>query len=161
MPEIDRACREVRKELVALAASASTGSRIPAHCEAHLQNCESCRLYSEGLQTAPLLFAGGSLYGPALRHRCLTAISASGRTGDFKLGLLLAPPLALCLLSWYLVQAYLVNWALSKVLDCGLLSWIISFTAVWTLWAAAGGICVSVLTRRHGQGNGFREVFHG
>ncbi|MBZ5500166.1 MAG: hypothetical protein LAP85_27545 [Acidobacteriia bacterium] len=161
MLETDRACREVQNILLTLAASAALEDRVPARVEAHLQTCRACRLYADGLRTAPLLFARESLYGPALKHRCLAAIAGSAGSGDLKFGLLLAPAIVMAMLMYFVVQVYLVDLTLSRIFGSSVLMWTLSFVAVWTIGAVAGGLCLVVLLRRHRHGNGLREVSHG
>ena len=161
MPEATGACRDVQDALLALAVSESRDHGTPPTIEAHLQNCEACRLYAAGLAAAPSLFAGASLYGPSLKYRCLEAVAGAGTSGDLRLGLLLAPPAALSLLATFLAQVYFVHLMLSKVFASGLLLWVVSFAAAGTAGAAAGGLCLALFLRRHAQDNRLQEVSHG
>ncbi len=161
MTEPGIACRDVRDILLSLAVSESRKNLMPPRIEAHLQTCEACRLYAAGLAAAPSLFAGASLYSPALKYRCLVAVAGANSSRDLKLGLLLASPAALSLLATFLAQVYFVHLMLSQVFASGLLLWVVSFAAAGTVGAAAGGLCLALLLRRHAQDNRLQEVSHG
>ena len=161
MAEVRDACRDVRDTLLSLAISESRKGRTPPQIEAHLQNCEACRLYAAGLAAAPSLYAGASLYSPALKYRCLVAVAGANSSRDLKLGLLLAPPAALSLLATFLAQVYFVHLMLSKVFASGLFLWAVSFAAAGTVGAAAGGLCLALFWRHHAQDNRLQEVSHG
>ena len=104
MSESSVTCKGVRNALVQSAMSSFSEAGLPAGFEAHIQSCKPCRLYAEGLRTAPLVFSGRSLLGPALKHRCLTALPGFGGSGDLKLGLLMGVPIALTLLLSFFLQ---------------------------------------------------------
>ena len=161
MTEVRVVCRDVRDTLLSLAVSESRKGSTPPQIEAHLQSCKACRLYAAGLAAAPSLYAGASFYSPALKYRCLVAVAGANSSRDLKLGLLLAPPAALSLLATFLAQVCFVQLMLSKVFASGLFVWAVSFAAAGTVGAAAGGLCLALLLRRHAQDNRLQEVSHG
>jgi hypothetical protein len=161
MTEPSMDCRDICAILLRSAVSADQEGHWPARVAAHLQGCEDCRLYAEGLRLAPQLFSGASLYHPELRQRSLAAVGGAAGSRDLKLGLLLAPPVFVFLLLSFLIPAYFCEQLLSSLFDSTLMAWFISLAAVWTFGGTAGGICLAMLLRRHVQGNRFTEASYG
>lgn len=160
MPEISVKCKDVRNALIQSAMSSASEDRMLTGLEAHIQTCKPCRLYAEGLHTAPLIFGGESPYVPALKHRCLTAAAGLSGSGDLKLGLLVGAPAALSLLVSFFLQVYLVHLTLAKAVGADLFAWVISVGSVWTVGVAAGAVCLSALIRERMRSNRLQEVFH-
>jgi hypothetical protein len=158
MAKIDPECRKIQARLIELALS-SAKSTLSSRIEVHLENCEHCRHYAEGIRAAPLLFQRNSFYSPALKRRTLTAVAGLSRTGDLKLGLLLSVPIALSLLLSFFVQVYLVHLALSKAISTGPILWALSIAVVTTFGVAAGFVCLAVLARKNTQRKKLQEVF--
>ena len=133
---------------------------LPAGFEAHIQSCKPCRLYAEGLRTAPLVFSGRSLYGLALKHRCLTALPGFGGSGDLKLGLLMGVPIALTLLLSFFIQVYVVHMTLARAINAAWISCGMSIASVLTVGMAAGAVCLSALIRQRTRSDRIQEVYH-
>jgi hypothetical protein len=160
MTKTGSACRNAQNTLLARAVVAFPDHRMPPAIAAHLQDCGLCRRYAEGLRLAPTLFASTSLYGAGLKHRSLAAVARAADSGDWQLGLLLAPAGAVSVLVSFLLQMYFVNLTLSKVFDSALLIWTVSFVAVSTIVVVAGGLCLTLLWRCRMQGHRLQEVSH-
>ncbi len=160
MPETSIKCKDVRYALVQSAMSSFSADGVDAGIDAHIQGCAPCRLYAEGLRTAPLIFGGETLYRPALKHRCLSSAAGSSGIGDLKLGLLIGVPAALSLLLSFSLQVYLVHLTLQKAFSVDSSSWIMSAASVWTIGTVAGAVCLSALIRKRMKDNGLQEVFH-
>jgi hypothetical protein len=158
MVKLDPECRNIQTRLVELSLATTHGT-LPKNIAVHIESCENCQHYAEGVQSAPLLFHGETLYRSALKHRTLMAVASSNRTGDWKLGILLSVPVALSLLLSFLTQVYLVHLALSKTLGTGPTLWALSIAVVAAFGAAAGFACLAVFVRKHAERKKIQEVF--
>ncbi len=160
MPESSIKCKDVRSALVKSAMSSTSDDRMLAGFEGHIQDCESCRLYAEGLRMAPFIFGSESLYGPALKHQCLTAKRGASGSGDLRLGLLVGVPTALSLLLLFFIQIYFAHLVLAKAVGEDLFSWLVSLAAVCTAGVIAGAACLAALIPERIKGNRLQGVCH-
>ena len=161
MSEGELKCRIVCRDLLEGALSDARDELMAPGVAAHLEQCPDCRLYAEGLRLAPVIFADAPYYGAALRQRSLAAVAGSRGFADLKLGLLLAPPAVVFLMASFFIPAYFLVQLLSPMFDSPLSTWLVSFAAVWSVGAAAGGLCLVMLMRRRVSGIRFAEAYHG
>lgn len=158
MAKTNPECRKIKEILVEQALS-SGADTLSSDAAVHLENCESCRNYAEGVKAAPLLFQGTPLYNRALKGRTLAAVEGSRRSGDWQLGILFSVPIALSTLLSFYIQVYLVCLALPEALGTGPITWALSIAVVTAFGAAAGFAGLAVLTRNGTRHKRLQEVF--